>query len=80
MKEESALSYQRLSTSGIVWQKKGQTPMFVAKDGRLAGYLAGADTVKGLAETAIARLLKNGTNRDDYGGTNKRTQSDCENK
>jgi P-type Cu+ transporter len=52
---------------------KGETPMFVAVDGRLAGVLAVADTIKKEAKSAIAALEKLGLEVVMITGDNRRT-------
>jgi len=51
----------------------GKTPMYVALDGRLAGLVAVADTVKPTARTAIARLNEVGIETVMITGDNRRT-------
>ena len=54
------VSTEFLGSKADVVQREGQTVMFVASEGRLAGFVAVADPIKPNATQAIALLKKNG--------------------
>ena len=62
-----------LETTAEALATDGKTPMFVAVDGRLAGLVACADTVKEDSRNAIARLKALGIEVYMITGDNKRT-------
>lgn len=53
--------------------EQGKTPMFIAKDGKLAGIIAVADTIKESSKQAIAKLHQMGIEVAMITGDNKRT-------
>jgi len=63
----------RLQDESVTLADDGKTPMFVAVDGRAAGIVAVADTVKPDSKEAIAQLKKMGLEVVMITGDNKRT-------
>ena len=45
---------------GKLFEEKGQTPLFVAKDGKLEGIISVADTIKETSKEAVALMKKAG--------------------
>ncbi len=62
-----------LQDESIVLADNGKTPMFVAIDGKAAGIVAVADTVKSDSKSAIAQLKKMGLEVVMITGDNQRT-------
>ncbi|MGD0765020.1 MAG: heavy metal translocating P-type ATPase [Dehalococcoidia bacterium] len=71
--QESGLSLDGLSSEGERLSAEGKTPMFVAVDGRPAGVVAVADTVKPGAAAAVARLKALGIEVAMITGDNRQT-------
>ncbi len=62
-----------LASQGESLSEEGKTPMFVAVDGRVAGVIAVADTLKPGARDAIAELHRTGIEVVMLTGDNRRT-------
>lgn len=67
------VSLGRLEKSSTVLADDGKTPMYVALDGKVAGIIAVADTVKEDSKTAIAAMKKMGLEVIMITGDNQRT-------
>jgi Cu+-exporting ATPase len=70
---ESGLSLDGFAPQGERLSGEGKTPMYVAVDGRLAGVIAVADTVKPDAAQAVARLKAMGIEVALMTGDNRQT-------
>jgi Cu+-exporting ATPase len=66
-------SMDGLADRAVALSDEGKTPMFVAVDGRVAGVVAVADTVKPGAREAVAELRKMGLKVAMVTGDNRRT-------
>ncbi len=62
-----------LVENAVTLSDQGKTPMFVAVDGRVAGIVAVADTVKAGSREAVAELKKMGVEVAILTGDNRRT-------
>jgi len=71
--EEQHLSLDSLSAAGERLSIEGKTPMYVAIDGKPAGLVAVADTVKPGAAAAVAKLKSMGIQVAMITGDNRRT-------
>jgi Cu2+-exporting ATPase len=71
--ERRGLSFDGLLEQSTELAARGRTPMFVAIDGRAAGLVAVADTIKPSARTTIARLKEQGIEAVMMTGDNERT-------
>jgi P-type Cu2+ transporter len=71
--EDRGLSLDGLLASATDLAERGNTPMFVAVDGKLAGIVAVADTIKPTAQRTIERLKKLGIEPVMMTGDNERT-------
>ena len=71
--EEQALTSERAGELGTVIQEQGRTAMYVAIDGRVAGIVGVADTVKPGSAAAIARLRRMGLSVVMLSGDNRAT-------
>ena len=56
---------------GKLFEEKGQTPLFVAKDGKLEGIISVADTIKETSKEAVALMKKAGLHVVMLTGDNK---------
>jgi len=70
---ERGIASASLDAQAAALATAGKTPMYVALDGRLAGLVAVADTVRPTARTAIARLNEAGIETVMLTGDNRRT-------
>ena len=71
--KDRRLDLNGLSARGEALSQEGKTPMFVAVDGRVAGVIAVADTVKPGAADAVAELQRAGIEVVMLTGDNKHT-------
>jgi Cu+-exporting ATPase len=71
--EDRRLDLNGLPPQGEMLSQEGKTPMFVALDGRVAGIIAVADTVKPGARDAIDELHRMGLEVVMLTGDNRRT-------
>ncbi|MEX2246881.1 MAG: heavy metal translocating P-type ATPase [Dehalococcoidia bacterium] len=71
--EERGVTLDGLTARSAELAEAGNTPMFVAVDGRPGGIVAVADTIKPTARTAIQRLLELGIEPVMMTGDNERT-------
>lgn len=71
--EDRGLSLDGLLVKAADLAEKGNTPMFVAVDGRLAGIVAVADTIKPTARRTVERLKELGIEPVMMTGDNERT-------
>ncbi len=71
--EERGLSLDGWLSDASDLAERGNTPMFVAVDGRLAGIVAVADTIKPTAQRTIERLKELGIEPVMMTGDNERT-------
>ncbi|MCL6570824.1 MAG: heavy metal translocating P-type ATPase [Bacillus sp. (in: Bacteria)] len=70
---ESNISLENLEDISDKLAGEGKTPMYVAIDGKMAGMIAVADTVKENSKKAIAKLRKMGIEVAMITGDNRRT-------
>ncbi|HHV08766.1 MAG TPA: copper-translocating P-type ATPase [Clostridiales bacterium] len=70
---ESNISLENLEESSDRLAGEGKTPMYIAIDGKMAGIIAVADTVKENSKKAIERLHQMGIKVAMITGDNKRT-------
>jgi P-type Cu2+ transporter len=70
---DQGIDVTSLETQATALAEQGKTPMFVAIDGRAAGLLAVADTVKPTAKEAIRRFKELGIEAVMISGDNART-------
>ena len=70
---EQGVDAAGLEQQAAALAEQGKTPMFVAVDGRAAGLVAVADTIKPTARTTIARLKQLGIEAVMITGDNART-------
>lgn len=70
---DRAIAIGDLEEQSLKLADDGKTPMYVAVNGKAAGIVAVADTVKADSQTAIARLKKMGLEVVMITGDNKRT-------
>jgi P-type Cu+ transporter len=70
---ERGLSPDGLTDAAVALSDQGKTPMFVAVDGRMAGVVAVADTVKEGSREAVAELRRMGIEVVMLTGDNRRT-------
>lgn len=70
---ESNISLENLEETSYKLAGEGKTPMYVAIEGRIAGIVAVADTVKENSKKAIEKLHKMGIEVAMITGDNKRT-------
>jgi Cu+-exporting ATPase len=73
MMRDNNIDAGNLQDQSITLADDGKTPMFVAIDGKAAGIVAVADTVKADSKEAIAKLKKMGLEVVMITGDNKRT-------
>lgn len=71
--DESHIGLENLSSASDELASQGKTPMYIAKDGKIAGIIAVADTVKESSLRAIKKLHKMGIQVAMITGDNKRT-------
>jgi Cu2+-exporting ATPase len=71
--EERGVPLDGLDEQAAALAGRGRTPMYAAVDGRIAGIVAVADTVKPTARTAVARLRGEGIEPVMVTGDNERT-------
>jgi Cu2+-exporting ATPase len=71
--EDRQISLDGLSDRAAALAKEGNTPMFVAIDGRAAGIVAVADTIKPSARKTVQRLQAQGIEVVMMTGDNRRT-------
>jgi Cu+-exporting ATPase len=71
--EERAISLESAAGDAQRLAAEGKTPMYAALEGKLAGIIAVADTVKPSSAEAIARLHRLGTRVAMITGDNRRT-------
>jgi Cu+-exporting ATPase len=71
--QERGLALDGLAPRTEALAQEGKTPMFVAVDGRLAGVIAVADTIKPSARDAVAELRRMGIGVVMLTGDNQRT-------
>jgi Cu2+-exporting ATPase len=71
--EDRGLSLDRLLGTATNQAEQGNTPMYVAVDGKLAGIVAVADTIKPTARRTIERLRELGIEPVMMTGDNERT-------
>ncbi|HXH21666.1 MAG TPA: heavy metal translocating P-type ATPase [Dehalococcoidia bacterium] len=71
--EEQSIQVEQLAESAAGEAQAGRTPMFVAVDGRAAGLVSVADTVKPSARLAVRRLREIGIEVVMITGDNERT-------
>ena len=71
--QERRLDLNGLGPRGEALSEEGKTPMFVAVDGRVAGVVAVADTIKPTAREAVAELREAGIDVVLLTGDNART-------
>lgn len=71
--DESRISLEDLAAISDKLSGQGKTPMYIAKDGEIAGIIAVADTVKKNSLKAIEQLHKMGIEVAMITGDNKRT-------
>lgn len=71
--DESHISLANLASISDKLASQGKTPMYIAKDGKIAGIIAVADTVKESSLRAIKKLHKMGIEVAMITGDNKRT-------
>ncbi|MCL5107785.1 MAG: copper-translocating P-type ATPase [Chloroflexi bacterium] len=71
--ESEGLSLDGLAAGAAQLAEAGKTPMYVALDGRLAGIVAVADTLKPESRRAVAELRKLGLSVVMLTGDNRRT-------
>ena len=71
--DDRGLSLDGLLAGAADLAERGNTPMFVAVDGRLAGIIAVADTIKPTAQRTIERLKELGIEPVMMTGDNERT-------
>lgn len=70
---ESRISLENLAAASDKLADQGKTPMYIAKDGNIAGIIAVADTVKENSLKAIEKLHRMGIEVAMITGDNKRT-------
>ncbi|AGY82985.1 MULTISPECIES: heavy metal translocating P-type ATPase [Carnobacterium] len=70
---ESRISLEKLAAASDKLADQGKTPMYIAKDGNIAGIIAVADTVKENSLKAIEKLHRMGIEVAMITGDNKRT-------
>ncbi len=70
---ESRISLENLEATSDKLAEEGKTPMFAAIDGKIAGIIAVADTVKEHSKKAIEQLHKMGIEVAMITGDNRRT-------
>jgi len=70
---ESNISMEDLEATSNKLASEGKTPMYIGIDGKMAGIIAVADTVKESSKNAIEKLHKMGIEVDMITGDNKRT-------
>ena len=73
MMDERGISMPELEEASDRLASQGKTPMYVALDGKLAGIIAVADTVKASSKAAIDRLHKMGIEVVMITGDNQKT-------
>ena len=71
--EERGIGLDGLGEQALDLAERGDTPMFVAVDGRAAGLVSVADTIRPTARTAIRRLHELGVETVMMTGDNERT-------
>jgi P-type Cu+ transporter len=71
--QEQGIAAESLEKEAATLEGQGKTAMYVAVDGRLAGIIAVADTVKEDSKAAIAALRKAGLTTAMLTGDNERT-------
>lgn len=71
--DESQISLGSLTAESDTLANQGKTPMYIAKNGRIAGIIAVADTVKESSLQAIEKLHRMGLEVVMITGDNKRT-------
>ena len=70
---DRGISLEAVETASDTLAGEGKTPMYIAKDGQMAGIIAVADTVKANSLKAIEKLHKMGLEVAMITGDNKRT-------
>lgn len=73
MMREQKVGLEELKEKSDEIAQKGQTPMFVVVDGKLAGIISVADTIKSTSVEAIDKIRKMGVEVVMLTGDNKRT-------
>jgi Cu+-exporting ATPase len=71
--DERHIGLGNLASASDALASQGKTPMYIAKDGKIAGIIAVADTVKESSLRAIKKLHKMGIEVAMITGDNKRT-------
>lgn len=71
--DDRKISLGDLSSVSNTLAEQGKTPMYIAKDGQIAGIVAVADTIKQSSTQAIRKLHKMGIEVAMITGDNKRT-------
>lgn len=71
--DERQIDLKQLATTSDELANEGKTPMYIAKQGEIAGIIAVADTVKDSSLQAIKKLHKMGIEVAMITGDNKRT-------
>ena len=71
--DDSKISLEDLSQISDELAKQGKTPMYIARDHKIAGIIAVADTIKESSKQAIFKLHKMGIEVAMITGDNKRT-------
>lgn len=71
--EQEQVSYRQIADAMLALEQAGKTAMLVAIDGRLAGMVAVADTIKPTSAQAVARLKAMGLNVVMMTGDNRQT-------
>nr|WP_321292491.1 heavy metal translocating P-type ATPase [uncultured Trichococcus sp.] len=71
--DERHIGLENLASASDALASQGKTPMYIAKDGKIAGIIAVADTVKESSLRAIKKLHKMGIEVAMITGDNKRT-------
>ena len=71
--DEMHIGLGNLASASDALASQGKTPMYIAKDGKIAGIIAVADTVKESSLRAIKKLHKMGIEVAMITGDNKRT-------
>lgn len=70
---DRGISLEAVETASDTLAGEGKTPMYIAKDGQIAGIIAVADTVKANSLKAVEKLHKMGLEVVMITGDNKRT-------
>ncbi|WP_421617277.1 heavy metal translocating P-type ATPase [Brevibacillus sp. TJ4] len=71
--EQEQVSYRQIADTMLALEQAGKTAMLVAIDGRLAGMVAVADTIKPTSAQAVGRLKAMGLNVVMMTGDNRQT-------